>query len=77
MEKPEIKRIGDYIISAIDMEESFANGVYRDYTARKNWPGDLDSETFMKIQSLLKILINDTEKHKNILTQLKKKIVQL
>ena len=77
MEKPEIKRIGDYIISAIDMEETFANGVYRDYTDRKNWPGDLDSETFMKIQSLLKILIDDTEKHKNILTRLKKKFVQL
>ena len=36
MEKEEIKQIGGYILSAIDMEENFAKGVYLDYTAREN-----------------------------------------
>ena len=77
MEKGEIKRIGGYILSAIDIEESFAKGVYLDYMVRKNWPVDVDRETFEKIQSLLKILIDDTARHKNILTELKKKLAQL
>ena len=77
MEKEAIKRLGGYILSAIDMEENFANGVYLDYTTRKNWPVDVDRETFEKIQSLLKILIDDTARHKNILSELKKKLAQL
>ena len=77
MKKVEIKRVGGYILSALDMEESFANGVYVDYMDRKNWPVDVDRETFEKIQSLLKILIADTARHKNILSKLKKKIAQL
>ncbi len=77
MEKAEIKRIRGYILSAIDMEESFANGVYVDYMDRKNWPADIDSKTFEKIRSLLKLLINDTMRHKKILSELKKKIAQL
>ena len=77
MEKAEIKRVNGYILSAIDMEEGFSKGVYLDYTARKNWPADVDIETFEKIQSLLKILIDDTARHKNILAELKKKLAQL
>lgn len=77
MEKTGIKRIGDYILSAIDMEEKFSNGVYLDYTAGKDWPIDVDRETFEKIQSLLNILIEDTTRHKNILSELKKKHAQL
>ena len=77
MEKAEIKRVGGYILSSIDMEESIANGVYADYTDRKNWPADVDKETFEKIQSLLKILIADTARHKKMFSELKKKIAQL
>ena len=75
MEKKEI--VKGYILSAIDMEERFAQGVYLDYTASKNWPVDVDKETYVKIQSLLKILIDDTVRHKNILSELKKKLAQL
>jgi len=77
MEKAEIKRVRGYVLSAIDMEESFAKGVYLDYTVRKNWPVNVDRETFEKIQSLLKILMDDSARHKNILAELKKKLTQL
>ncbi|MHC4123593.1 MAG: hypothetical protein ACYSSI_08485 [Planctomycetota bacterium] len=71
------KTVQGYILSAIDMEERFSRGVYLDYMARQNWPEDVDKDTFQKIQSLLKILISDTTRHKNILVSLKKKIAQL
>lgn len=77
MEKTEIKRIGAYILSAIDMEERFASGVYLDYTAKKNWPDDVNRDTYEKIQSLLNILIDDTTRHKNIFVELRKKLAQL
>ena len=77
MEKAEIRRVRGYVLSAIDMEENFSNGVYLDYTVRKNWPGDVDGETFGKIQSLLRILIDDTVRHKNMLSGLKEKLAQL
>ena len=71
------KIVEGYILSAIDMEERFAQGVYLDYTVSKNWPVDVDRDTFEEIQSLLKILIADTTRHKNILSGLKKKLAQL
>ena len=71
------KIVEGYLLSAIDMEERFAQGVYLDYTAGKNWPVDVNKDTFEEIQFLLKILIADTEKHKNKLSELKKKLAQL
>ena len=76
MEKNEIKRIGGYILSAIDMEERFASGVYLDYTDKKNWPADVNKDTYEKIQSLLNILIDDTTRHKNVFVELKKKLAR-
>ena len=75
MEKKKI--VEGYILSAIDMEERFAQGVYLDYTVSKNWPVDVDRDTFEEIQSLLKILIADTTRHRNILSGLKEKLAQL
>ena len=77
MKKGEKKLIGGYILSAIDMEENFSKGVYLDYTVRKNWPADIDTETFNKIQLLLKKLIADTARHKKIFSKLKNKLAQL
>ena len=72
MESREI--VQGYVLSAIDMEERFARGVYIDYMDRKNWPVDVDSETFEKILVLLKILVDDTARHKEILGKLKKRL---
>lgn len=76
MQKNDVKQIGTCLLSAIDMEEAIANGVYLDYTARKNWPDDIDQKTYGKIQSLLKILITDTARHSKIFSELKEKLTQ-
>ena len=76
MQENELKQIGSYLLSAIDMEESFANGVYLDYTDRNKWPGNIDPQTYEKIQVLLNILINDTQRHSKLFSQLKEKLAR-
>jgi hypothetical protein len=76
MLQKDLKQVGSYILSAIDMEETFANGVYLEYTKKEKWPTNIDPETYEKIQILLKVLINDTKKHSKIFSQLKDKLGQ-
>ena len=71
------KIVESYVLSAMDIEENFAHGVYLDYMARKNWPAGIDGETFKEILFLLQILINDTERHKKTLLEMKKKLSRL
>ena len=68
------KKIDGYILSAIDMEEDFAERVYADYMERTNWPANINQRTYLKIQSLLTTLINDSARHKQILLDLKKRL---
>jgi hypothetical protein len=77
MQEKELKQLGSYLLSAIDMEEDIASSVYRDYTDRKNWPADIDEAAYEEIQSLLRILLNDTVRHKKIFSELKEKIADL
>ena len=77
MEKDEIRRIGGYLLSAMDMEESLATGVYLDYMARENWPADADEDTYEEIKSLLKILTDDSTRHGKIFFELKDKLSKL
>lgn len=74
MQENELKQLGSYLLSAIDMEEDIASGVYRDYTDRKKWPADIDEGAYEEIQSLLRILLNDTSRHKKIFSELKEKM---
>lgn len=66
----EHKTIGGILLSGLDVEETIANGVYKDYMDRKNWPVELKDETFEEIRGYLKVLIDDTARHKNIITYL-------
>jgi hypothetical protein len=77
MDDHEIKQIGTFLLSAIDMEEQFANSVYSDYTKRKNWPADIDEQTYQQIQEILKMLLEDTDRHKKKFLQLKEKLARL
>ena len=63
-----------YILSAIDMEDEFTNSVYHDYMNRKNWPRELSDKTLKTILTYLQVLLDDTQRHKNKLLELKKKL---
>ena len=57
------KTVAGYLVSALDMEEQIANGVYGDYLDPKSWPAGLSAESLEKIKAYLTTLIEDTEKH--------------
>jgi len=71
----ETKVIGNYLVSALDMEDQINRSLYRDYLQRENWPAELKPEVFESIKKYLAILISDTQKHIEILSKLKEKYV--
>jgi hypothetical protein len=68
------KTIGGLLLSALEMEDAIAGGVYEEYMLRSNWPARLKDETFEGVQMLLKILIDDTRRHRNMITDIKSRI---
>ena len=70
------KIISGILMSALDMEDEIAHSVYLDYVDRKNWPADLKDETFEEIQNYLTILLDDTQRHRNMIKHLQSKLEQ-
>ncbi len=62
------------LLSALDMEDDIAHSVYRDYMDRKNWPASLRDETFQEICKYLTTLLDDTERHRNMIKSLQSKL---
>jgi hypothetical protein len=62
------------LISALDMEDEIAHGVYSDYMDRKNWPEGIKDKTFNQICSYLATLLEDTHRHRNIVKSLQAKL---
>ena len=69
-ETNEHETIGGMLASALNMEDEISGGVYQDYMDRKNWPKQLDDETFAEITRRLAVLVKDTIKHKKIIQAL-------
>ena len=70
------KTISGILVSALEMEDEIAHSVYLDYVDRKNWPADLKDETFEEIQNYLTSLLDDTQRHRNIIKRLQSKLEQ-
>ena len=64
------KTIAGYLASAMDMEDEISNGVYKDYMDLDNWPAGIDLNVFQKIRKHLTILIEDTRRHRKIISGL-------
>ena len=64
------------LLSALDMEDEIAHSVYRDYMDRSNWPADLKDETFEEIRKHLITLLDDTQRHQNMIKHLQSKLEQ-
>jgi hypothetical protein len=70
------KIISGILLSALDMEDEIAHSVYLDYMDRKNWPAELRDGTFEEIQEYLTILLDDTQRHRNMIKRLQSKLEQ-
>jgi hypothetical protein len=62
--------LAGFLASALDMEEEISNSVYKDYMDAKNWPKNLKPKVFQNIRQYLNVLIEDTQKHKKIISGL-------
>ena len=72
----EPKTVQGLLLSALDMEDEIAHSVYRDYLDRENWPADLKDDVFEEIQKYLTTLLDDTERHRNMVKNLQSKLGQ-
>lgn len=70
------KIISGILMSALDMEDEIAHSIYLDYMDRNNWPADLKDETFEEIRDYLTTLLDDTQRHRNMIKHLQSKLEQ-
>jgi len=66
--------IGNYLASALDIEDSMSLDVYGAYLVREAWPAGMDAEVFEHIKKLLMIVIEETEGHKIAFGALQKRL---
>jgi hypothetical protein len=74
-EADEAKIISDFLSASLDEEDKANSSAYRDFLNRQSWWPQLKPDDFEAIKDRLRILIEDTEKHIRILTELKEKYV--
>lgn len=67
------KTLVHFLSSALCLEEQFSNSVYRDYLDPEDWPVNLRPEVFNEIQKRLTVLIEDSEKHEQVIHGLTRK----
>ncbi|RJO59381.1 hypothetical protein C4546_02465 [Candidatus Parcubacteria bacterium] len=66
--------LDNYLLRALDIEDHMSFAVYGVYLIRSMWPKNLSNEPFQEILKLLRILIDDTERHKKIIKGLIKRL---
>ena len=86
MQKTEIRKaetrqkepitVEGFLLSALDMEDEIAHSIYRHYLERENWPENLKDDIFEEIRKYLTTLLDDTERHRNIVRNLQSKLGQ-
>lgn len=64
------KTIAGYLASAMDMEDEISNGVYQDYMDLDKWPAGIELDVFQEIRKHLITLIEDTKRHRIIISAL-------
>ena len=65
--------LGNFLVSALDMEDEINSSIYKDYMSVKNWPKKLKPEVFESIRKYLGILLEDTKRHRATIQSLIKK----
>ena len=67
-----MKRLGDYLATGLDMEDKCISITYANYLQRARWPEHLPEDDFNNIKEYLTILIEDSDKHKQMILTLKR-----
>ena len=67
-QKPKI--IAGYLASAMDLEDEVSDSIYREYMDLSRWPPGIDMDVFQEIRKCLTTLIEDTKRHRIILSGL-------
>lgn len=62
--------LAGFLASALDMEDEISNSVYKDYMDMDNWPAGIDLNVFQEIRKHLTTLIEDTRRHRVIISGL-------
>ncbi|MHC4543574.1 MAG: hypothetical protein ACYTDW_02350 [Planctomycetota bacterium] len=62
--------LAGFLASALDMEDEISNSVYKDYMDPDNWPAGMDLNVFQEIRKRLTTLIEDTRRHRKIISGL-------
>ena len=71
-QKRSTKRLADYLATGLDMEDKCIGTTYKDYLQRDKWPADLSEDDFNNIRECLTIMIEDSNKHKEMILTLKR-----
>jgi rubrerythrin len=75
-EKEKVKVIADFLATALDIEDKMSGEVYGTFLKRERWPPRLEDQTFQNIKKFLTALIEDTERHRQIFSNLIQKLEQ-
>ena len=71
-QKQSMKRLADYIATGLDMEDKCLSTTYKNYLQRDRWPANLPEDDFNNIIEYLTIMIEDSNKHKEMILTLKR-----
>ena len=71
-QKQSMKRLVDYLATGLDMEDKCICTTYKNYLQRQRWPANLREEDFNNIREYLIILLEDSNKHKEMILTLKR-----
>ena len=71
-QKKSMKRLTDYIATGLDMEDKCLSTTYENYLQRERWPADLSEDDFNNVREYLTIMIEESNKHKEMILTLKR-----
>lgn len=71
-QKQSMKRLADFLATGLDMEDKCAGTTYKDYLQRQRWPGHLREDDFNEVRECLTTLLEDSNKHKEMILTLKR-----
>lgn len=66
--------LGQYLASALDLEDHMSYKAYGEYLKRSAWPARLSAEAFSEIKQRINVLIEDTQGHQAALRLLREKL---
>ena len=74
LDKGEIKIIAGFLASSLEIEDDMSSELYGEFLNREIWPSNLSEEIFQVVKKFLTTVIQETEGHKKLFSNLLKEI---